>query len=83
MTNWIAKAYYWFWHDFQCRTEPYTYEFRRMAKKYPILWILFPAILIFVYFWKVASVRGKGYWLIGLIVTIFFTWLLLHLGGFA
>lgn len=28
----IGRIYYWYWHDFLCRKEAYTYEFRRRLK---------------------------------------------------
>ncbi len=81
----IARAYKWFWRDFLMRTEPFTFQFRRMAKKFPLLWVLFPALVIVAYFGFVIY-RVKGYkwvWiLVGLGLVTFITWLLLHLGGF-
>jgi hypothetical protein len=83
MSNWIIKAYVWFWRDFLCRTEQFTDQFRRMAKKYPVIWIIFPALLIVVYFAKVSGKNPKWLWLtIGFLIVCFFTWLLIHLGGF-
>ena len=35
----IGKAYYWFWHDFLRRTEPFTYQFARNARSWRWLWI--------------------------------------------
>ena len=35
----IVKLYYLFWHDLLQRQEPFTYQFRRMAKAHPkIFW---------------------------------------------
>ena len=28
----IGAFYYWYWHDFLCRREPFTHEFRRRLK---------------------------------------------------
>ena len=79
----IAKAYKWIWRDFLCRLEPFTNQFRRMAKKFPVLWVVFPALIIVAYFAFVIY-RVKTYrWLwisVGLGIVIFVTWLLLHLG---
>jgi len=83
--DWIGKAYKWFWQDFLCRTEPFTFEFRRMAKKWPVIWVIFPALIIVVYFMLVIYRAKKSMWawvLLGFILTAFITWLLLHLGGF-
>ena len=81
----IAKAYKWFWHDFLARQEAFTFQFRRMAKKFPLFWILFPALVIVIYFVFVIY-RVKRYrwaWILGgLGLVSFITWLLLHLGGF-
>jgi hypothetical protein len=32
-----SGIYYWFWHDFLCRLEPFTHQFRRMAKAHPVV----------------------------------------------
>lgn len=33
----IGKIYYWFWHDFLQRKEPFTLQFRRMADARPLV----------------------------------------------
>ena len=45
----IAKIYKWFWKDVLMRREPFTYQFRRMAKAHPILW--WSGIGSFTVFW--------------------------------
>ena len=39
MKDFIGKLYYWFWHDFLCRTEPFTHTARRQVKKWWPLWV--------------------------------------------
>ncbi|KKN70449.1 hypothetical protein LCGC14_0431440 [marine sediment metagenome] len=81
----IAKVYKWFWRDFLMRREPFTFQFRRMAKKWPLVWIIFPALLIVGYFvFVIYKVKAyKWAWIIGGLALVgFITWLLLHLGGF-
>ena len=33
----MGKLYYWFWHDFLQRLEPFTFQFRRMSKAHPVV----------------------------------------------
>jgi hypothetical protein len=81
--------YYWWWHDFVCRLEPYTYEFRRHVAKWWWLDIVFFGIGFGVFLWMLLyPLSGIGNsWRITLIALgacgmAFFGWLLLHLGGF-
>ncbi len=81
----IGKGYKYIWKDFLCRTEPFTDQFRRMARKFPVLWVVFPALIIVVYFALVIYKAKRYRWawiLAGLGLVVFITWLLLHLGGF-
>ena len=36
----IANIYYWFWHDFLCRKEPFTPQLQRFVKKHKVAVIL-------------------------------------------
>ena len=40
MKNLIGKIYYWWWHDFMCRKEPYTRQARRHVKSWWLLWVI-------------------------------------------
>jgi len=40
MKNLIGKIYYWWWHDFMCRKEPYTHQARRQVKVWWPLWVI-------------------------------------------
>ena len=40
MLNFIGKLYYWFWHDFMCRKEPYTHQARRHMASWWLLWVI-------------------------------------------
>lgn len=85
-----VNPYYWYWHDYRCRLEPWTYEWRRYVKKWwwvviikaslitgLVLWLLlFPPITL--PFWAKITILVS--WII---IVAFYTWLLLHLGGFA
>ena len=85
VANWIGASYKWFWQDFLMRTEPFTSQFKRMARKFPVVWVLFPALVIVVYFafviWGVKRLRWLWF-ILGIWLTICITWLLLHLGEF-
>ena len=37
MANLIGKLYEWFWKDLLQRKEPFTFQFRRMAKAHPLI----------------------------------------------
>ena len=79
------SLYEWFWKDFLCRTEQFTDQFIRMAKKWPLVWVLVPAAIIVFFGWYsiVKLDEGKWWWMIGFTgVVVFVCWLLLHLGGF-
>ena len=85
MKDWIAKAYKFFWADFLCRAEPFTYEFRRFAAKYPWLWIIGIALILIAYvIWLVyrCATNKWFYLIIFSIMTIFGIWITLHLGGY-
>jgi hypothetical protein len=79
--DWIAKYYYILWHDCLQRLEPFTFQFRRIAKKYPLVWFLIllaPNVGVFYETYK------KRWWgvLWWSLIAIFFDWLIIHLGGF-
>lgn len=63
----IGKLYHWFWHDFLCRLEPFTFQFRRMSKAHPVV------------FWGTVGticsslLTGLG----------FMVWFILHIQGLA
>jgi len=38
MTNIIGMLYKWFWRDFLCRLEPFTYQFRRQKQAWGVVW---------------------------------------------
>lgn len=85
MSKFIAKLYTFIWRDFLMRTEPFTFQFRRMAKKFPVVWVVFPALIIVVYFALVIYKVKRYRWawiVVGLGLVTFLTWLLLHLGEF-
>jgi hypothetical protein len=88
--DFLWKLYYWLWHDFLCRLEPFTFEFRRHVAKWWGLDITLFGIGFGVFIWMLlfplANISSS--WRITLIVLgacgmVFFAWLLLHLGGFA
>jgi len=48
----IAKAYKWFWSVWLRRLEPFTYQYRRQLKEFPIaFWVTIIAQLFFVITW--------------------------------
>jgi len=85
-----ANPYYWYWHDYRCRLEPWTSEWRRHVEKWPFIPIV-----------KLTTGAGFCLWLLlfplsdasnatkiivlvlGILVVAFYTWLLLHLGHYA
>ncbi|MBU0964706.1 hypothetical protein KKC06_06730 [Patescibacteria group bacterium] len=90
MIEFFGKLYYWLWHDFLCRLEPFTYEFRRHVAKWWLLDIIFFGVTTGVFLWMLlfplAGISSS--WRIAIIVIgacgmVFFAWLLLHLGHFA
>jgi len=85
MINFIDKVYTFFWRDFLCRLEPFTYQFRRMATKWTWIWIIGLSLGAIVYvIWLVyRCATNKWFWMILFsIITIFAFWLSFHLGGF-
>jgi hypothetical protein len=86
----LAINYYWYWKEYRCRLEPWTHEWQRRVKKWwPILMtdaVLFAALALdlllfspFVLpFWAKIAIIATG-----AVVVAFYSWLLLHLGGFA
>jgi hypothetical protein len=90
LKNFFGSLYYWWWHEFACRLEPYTYQFRRHVAKWWWLDIIFFGIGTGLFLWMLlfplASISSS--WRITIIVIgacgmVFFAWLLLHLGHFA
>ena len=84
------NPYYWYWHDYRCRLEPWTSEWRRYAKKWwgvilikaglligALLWLLLFPPIAFPFWLKITIL------VIGVLSLTFYGWLLLHLGGFA
>lgn len=85
-----VNPYYWYWHDYRCRLEPWTYEWRRHVKKWwwvvllklvlgggALIWLLlFPCSHAAT--WVKVIVMVAAIILVG-----FYAWLLLHLGCFA
>ena len=43
--DFIGRLYYLYWHDWLCRQEPFTYQWRRHIKKHHRFWILFGGII--------------------------------------
>lgn len=83
------NPYYWYWHDYRRRLEPYTYEWRRHVAKWwwvvlikvavvagLMLWLLLWPPVVFPFWAKVTIV------VIGALLLVFWSWLLLHLGGY-
>ena len=57
MVKFLGKIYYYIWHDFLCRLEPFTFQFRRMAKAHPIFfWGTIGTIMV--------GTLGGGIWFI-------------------
>jgi len=88
--SWQVNLYYWFWHDFLCRLEPFTFEWRRHVAKWWLVDIIVGALILgamlYLLLWPPCAFP---FWLkvtiltVGVLGSIFFAWLLLHLGGFA
>jgi len=90
MVKFFGNAYYWLWHEFLCRLEPFTNEFRRHVAKWWIFDISFFGVCTGVFLWMLLfPLSGIEHWarvtiiVIGGCGMIFFAWLLLHLGHFA
>jgi len=67
MRSWIGKLYKWFWLDLLQRTEPFTFQFRRMSKAHPLV------------FWgTIAAIIGSLLSGLG-----FMAWFVLHIIGLA
>ena len=86
----MLNLYYWYWHDYRCRLEPWTYEWRRYTKKWWWVILIKVGILAGVVLWlltfppfNVPSWAKVTIIICGVIVMAFYSWLLLHLGGFA
>ena len=88
--DFFDRLYTYYWREYRCRLEPWTYEWRRHVKRWP--WV--PVV-------KLAVAAGIAIWLllwplsgaptsvkiviivVGVVVVAFYAWLLLHLGHFA
>ncbi len=84
------NPYYWYWHDYRCRLEPWTFEWRRYVKKWWWVILIKTAIVATSLIWLLLfplSDASPGIKItviiIGVLVVVFYAWLLLHLGGFA
>lgn len=82
--------YYWYWHDYRCRLEPWTYEWRRHVTKWA--WVCLAKLIIGggALIWALlfplsdASTGVKVATMAAAVIVVgFYAWLLLHLGGFA
>lgn len=85
-----VNPYYWYWHDFKCRLEPFTYEWRRHVQKWWIVDLVLAGILLGLLLWFLLFPPWVlPFWLkitilvVGVLGLTFYGWLLLHLGGFA
>jgi len=85
-----VNPYYWYWHDYRCRLEPWTYEWRRHVERWPWVPIVKLAAGAGLCLWALlfplndASSTTKIIVLVlGVLVVAFYAWLLLHLGHFA
>jgi len=86
----LAINYHYYWKEYRCRLEPWTHEWQRRVKRWwPILIMdaaLFIALALCLLFF---SPFALPFWaqitiiVFGVIVVAFYSWLLLHLGGFA
>jgi hypothetical protein len=90
MIKFLEKLYYLYWHEYRCRLEPWTYEWRRYTKKWWWMILVKAGVLVggAVYL-LVFPPFNMPFWgkilviVTGVIVVAFYSWLLLHLGGFA
>ena len=86
----LEKLYTWYWKNYRCRLEPWTFEWRRYAKKW--FWVIlikaavFSAALLWLLLFPLsdAPVWAKVVIIVVLVLMLtFYGWLLLHLGKFA
>ena len=56
----IANIYYWLWHDFLMRQEPFTYEFRRFKSAHPVIWWTGAAGFSGFWLWLILHVAQIG-----------------------
>jgi len=64
----IALAYRWLWHDILCRTEPFTYTFRRQYAHHKTIWTIITII----------AVTALAYTNLPIIAGLY-TWLIIHI----
>lgn len=90
MLKFLSDLYHWYWSEYRCRLEPYTYEWRRYVARYWWVVLIKTGISIGLFLWMLlfplAGISSS--WRIAIIVIgacgmVFFAWLLLHLGHFA
>lgn len=85
----FGDMYYWWWHDFVCRLEPYTHQWRRQVAKWWLLDIILAGAGAAAFIWmlcfplsNIATPLRVAIIVVGGCVAVFFAWLLLHLGGY-
>ncbi len=81
--KYLKMAYDW-WLEFWGRPGfYYTNQLRYLAKKRPWLFLVVGVPIFVVWLIKLCTSRNKWGWaLFGVLIMIFTTWLLIHLGGF-
>lgn len=84
------NPYYWWWHDYRCRLEPWTFEWRRYARKWWRVILIKTALWAGFFIWLLLfPLSAAPLWakitiiVVGALGIVFYAWLLLHLGGFA
>jgi len=84
------NPYYWYWHDYRCRLEPWTYEWRRHVARW--WWVTLikmgvaAGLCLWLLLWPLSNASNGvkvAIIVVGVVVVVFYAWLLLHLGHFA
>ena len=80
MIKFIANAYKWFWYDFLCRKEPFTWQFRRHLDKWWGFWVVVYGLSTIYATWSFGQATHKFVFIFvyGTISTIL-AWLVAHL----
>jgi len=86
----ISNLYTWYWKEYRCRLEPWTYEWRRHVARWWWVVLIKMGVWAGFFLWLLlfplsnASTGVKIATMVaGIVVVVFYAWLLLHLGGFA
>ena len=90
MKKFFSNLYIWYWKDYRCRLEPWTYEWRRYVAKWWWVVLIKMGVGAAFFIWLLLFPLNNAptgvkvvVIIVGVGIVVFYAWLLLHLGHFA